>query len=342
MSYFSIKQVYNDQKGVECYTLQVDSYSVTISTLGASIIDIFVPDKNGKISNIVLGYKDIEDYRYGDSYFGATIGRYADRISNASFTLKGKRYQLDSNDSQGNSLHGGRCGFSNQIWKVIRINQKPNLSIQLGLRSPDGDMGYPGNLDILVTYTLSPSGSLTILYETISDGYCPVSLTNHTYFNLSYKNHILDHNIRFKSSQYLDVDESLNYSGKIASVENSPLDFQEMTMIGDALKFQNGFDHAFIIDDTSSFPRLCAQVSEPSSGRTLDLYSTYPVILFYTGNHLDGSVKGRDVKSRTKFGGFCLEAEQYPDSMNHQNFPSAVQKPMIWYKHSIKYLFGVY
>lgn len=342
MTKLSIRKIYSNSKGLECYTLQAGLFSVTVSTMGASIIDIFVPDWSGRVSNIVLGYKDYEDYRCGGAYFGATIGRYADKVSNAAFILRGKRYQLDSNDSQGNSLHGGSRGFSSRIWKVTEIRETPKLSIHFVLCSKNGDMGYPGNFEIGVTYVLTANGLLTIIFDTIGDDYCPVSLTNHTYFNLSSGDRILEHNIRLYSGQYLDIDNKGNYSGIILPVDNSPFDLREWTRIGDSIKVTNGFDHAYVLDDPSYSLKICAQITEPSTRRTIDLYSTYPVVLFYTGNHLDEKIRGRDVKSRIKFGGFCLEAEQYPDSMNHNNFPSAVQTPMVKYRNIISYLFGLY
>jgi aldose 1-epimerase len=319
----------------------VGEISVTISTFGATIINIITPDKNQQLNNIVLGYEDLHSYKIGSCYFGATIGRYADRIRNGSFKLDEQMYHLDINDPNGHSVHGGRDGFSNQNWKIKRINDSSSPSISLSLISCDREMGYPGNLEVTVTYTLNYKGDLLIDYDASVDKKCPLSFTNHTYFNLSTSETIFNHQIRLNCSKYLPSDEMQLPTGEIKSVYESTFDLTKSLPIGPKILATGGFDHAFVIDlENTLVP--CAQIKEPISGRTLDVYTTFPVILFYTGNELNSNNNGRSGASRTQYGGFCIEAQQYPNSMNEPSFPSSIISPEQKFKHTIVYSFGTY
>ena len=292
-------------------------------------------------STIVLGYRNLAHYATGDSYFGATIGRYADRISHGGFSIGSESYVLDRNDPSGHSVHGGAHGFSRRIWDVVAMQDEPYPQICLKLHSKGGDMGYPGNMQTRVTYALEPEGRVTITYDSLVDAPCPVSLTNHSYFNLSYGDRIHDHRITLWASHYVPVDGEQLPTGDVVSLEGLGMDFRTPSRLGDVLDAAGGVDHAYVLDDRSTGLKRCAMVEEPVSGRIMSVFTTYPVVLLYTGNDLDQESNGRDRRSGTQYGGFCLEAEQYPDSMNHPRFPSAIHDPGRWYRHQIVYEFGV-
>ncbi|NCB02746.1 MAG: galactose mutarotase [Spirochaetia bacterium] len=335
----------NKYSTISLYTLKAGEISVTISTLGATIISIVTPDKNHQLGNIVLGYEDIHSYEIGECYFGSTIGRYADRIRNGEFKIEGEVYSLNINDPKGHSVHGGRDGFSNQNWTVQKIEDSGNPSISLSLTCLDKEMGYPGNLEVIVTYTLNAMGDLIIDYDASVDKRCPLSFTNHTYFNLSQCEKIFDHHIKLNCSAYLPTDEMQLPTGEISSVYSTPFDLTHIIPIGQKIQSTGGFDHAYIIDreeKENSSLILCAQVQEPMSGRTLDVFTTYPVILFYTGNDLHKNNKGKPGASQTQYGGFCMEAQNYPNSMNEPNFPSYIISPGQRFFHTIVYSFGTY
>lgn len=335
------KIISQSREEISMYTLTSGLVSVTISSLGATIISVVTPDKEQQLAEVVLGYEDLSSYETGDVYFGATIGRYADRVEKGKFTLDGITYQLDSNDPAGHSVHGGSVGYDKRNWKVESVVDEPFPSIHFSLHSPHGEMGYPGNLQANVVYTLNSSGDLIIDYKATVDQKCPVSFTNHSYFNLSSSHTILDHMIRLNCSEYLPVDDTLLPTGDIVPVFSTPMDLTNHEQIGARIQAIGGFDHPFVIDRKKDGLIPCAEVIEPTSGRTLRVATTLPVLFFYTGNGLDATSGGKAGAAQQQYGGFCIEPQQYPNSMNTKNFPSSLLCPHETYEHTIVYAFGI-
>lgn len=315
---------------VEIYTLKSKSTEVRIMTYGGIVVSLKVPDKSGKSSDVVLGYDTLDGYLSGNkAYLGAIVGRYANRIARGRFTLDGITYQLPTNDGP-NALHGGTCGFDKVVWKAKQI---PN-GVELSHVSPDGDMGYPGTLTATVRYTLQEN-TLRIEYTGTSDKATVVNLTNHSYFNLHGQGNgtILDHELKINASHYTPVDPTLIPTGEIAAVEGTPFDFRKMTAIGaringsdEQLKRAKGYDDNWVLDNDGKFAEA-AELYDPSSGRVLQVWTDQPGIQFYTGNFLDGTIKGKNGNVYPYRSGMCLETQHYPDSPNQKSFPSAELSP---------------
>lgn len=339
----------NDGKHVELFTLEnKNGLEARITSYGGIIVSLKTPDKNGTLGDVVLGFDKLADYETRSPYFGAITGRYANRIAKGKFTLDGRKYQLPVNDGP-NSLHGGRVGFDKKVWKVKKIYHSSEVGLELTRTSADGEEGYPGNLKCTVTYLLTNDDELKIEYRATTDKATVVNLTNHTYFNLAGEGSgsILDHQVMINSKCFTPTDNTLIPTGELRPVAGTPLDFTSTHRIGERiganyppLKQAIGYDHNFVLLDSTS-KMSAAKVVEPKSGRVLEMETTEPAMQFYTGNHmkkLTGCKHGHTYDFR---GGFCLEAQHYPDSPNHPQFPSTVLRPGETYKQTTIYKFSV-
>ena len=325
---------------VDCISLCDGALSCEILTYGATLRSLIVPNRDGKPTDIVLGFDRIEDYIAHDAHFGGTIGRFANRIARGEFSLNGVEYHLPCNDGK-NHLHGGPNGFDRVLWKIERLSAN---AVTLSLRSADGDMGFPGNLDVLVTYMLR-DGSLVISYEAVSDRDTICSLTNHAYWNLNGQGNgdVLRQTLQIDASFYTPTDAALIPTGELAPVDATPLDFSVPTPIGtrihesfDALEKAGGYDHNYVVDREN-----CAKAWSNESGITLSLTTDRPGVQLYTGNFLGNTPLGKGGARYPKFGGFCLETQAFPDAPNHADFPSAVLRAGERYESTTTYTFGI-
>jgi len=325
---------------------------VTLIDYGATVKDIVVPDRNGKFSNVSLGFSNLDDYREKSPYFGCIAGRYANRIAGGKFSLNGKDYQLAKNNGP-NHLHGGKVGFDKVVWsaKILEVG----TGVTFTLRSPDGDEGYPGNLISKVTYTLSNENELSVEYSATTDQPTVINLTNHTYFNLAGEGDptILDHQLTLYSDKFVATDET-NIPVSISSVVGTPFDFNKAFVIGDRinldneqLKFGKGYDHTWLVRGAEADDgklRHAATLRDPGSGRKMDIFTDQPGIQFYSGNYLDGSYAGHSGKIYPLRSGMCLETQVFPDSPNHQGeegWRSCVLNPGEIYQHKTVHKFSV-
>ncbi|TWU15695.1 aldose epimerase family protein [Planctomycetes bacterium Poly21] len=339
-----------DFDSIQLYTLANDhGMTVKVTNYGAIITSIVVPDRDGKGADVVLGYNSVEGYinAVDKPYFGAVVGRYGNRIAKGKFTLDGETYSLAINNGE-NSLHGGIIGFDKVVWTVKSAD---NRSIKLNYLAKDMEEGYPGNLDVTVTYTVTDENQLVIDYHATTDKATPVNLTQHTYFNLQGEGEgsILDHELKLNASQFTPVDQGLIPTGETPSVTGTPFDFTTAKAIGrdigddhEQLTFGGGFDHNWVLDkDGKSGERtLAAEVFDPVSGRTLTVSTTEPGIQFYCGNFLDGRLKGKSGKTYGHRSGFCLETQHFPDSPNQPNFPSTILRPGETYQTQTVFAFS--
>jgi aldose 1-epimerase len=318
---------------VELYTLSDGAYEARIATYGGIVVSLKAPDRNGKSADVVLGFDDVDGYvanfnGSSDAYFGAIIGRYANRIAHGSFTLDGQKYSLPKNNGE-NTLHGGPHGFNNVVWKA-----KPVVNgVELSYRSKDGEAGFPGNLTATVRYTLV-KGDLRIEYSATTDKTTVVNLTNHSYFNLAGQGDILKHELTLHASRFTPVDAGLIPTGQWKAVESTPFDFRKSTAVGarinaddTQLHLGRGYDHNWVLDSKSGQLAEAAEVYDPSSGRVLKVLTDQPGIQFYSGNFLDGSIKGKGGNPDVLHAALCLETQHFPDSPNHPDFPSTELKP---------------
>ncbi|MGA8029671.1 MAG: aldose epimerase family protein [Bryobacteraceae bacterium] len=306
-----------------------------VTSYGGRLVTLKTPDRDGKFEDIVLGFDNPEGYLGNNPYFGALVGRYANRIARGEFTLNGTRYELARNNGE-NALHGGLKGFDKVLWRVKELASPAGSALELKYLSRDGEEGYPGNLSVTVTYTLTPNNELKIDYEAASDKDTVLNLTNHSYFNLAGQafGSILEHRVMINADQFTPANANLIPTGELRNVEGTPFDFREAGAIGariddddEQLRYGAGYDHNFVLKGRGEGPRLAARATEPRSGRVMEVLTTQPGMQFYTGNHLDGTVRG---KGGTVYGpgsGFCLETQHFPDSPNQPNFPSTVLKP---------------
>lgn len=332
-----------DGTAVEQYTLtNAAGMQAKIITYGGIVTHLLAPDRDGKLGDVVLGFDDLDGYLKGHPYFGALIGRVGNRIAKGKFTLDGKEYTLAVNNGP-NALHGGLKGFDKKVWRA-RPAEDGN-ALHLTYESPDGEEGYPGNLSVSVTYTLTPANELRINYTATTDKATPVNLTNHSYFNLRgpAAGDILGHELMLAADQYTPVDDTLIPTGEIKPVRGTPMDFTTPTAIGsriDQLKGDpGGYDHNYVLRGGKP-PALAARVYEPKSGRLMEMFTTEPGVQFYTGNFLDGSIKGKGGVVYRKHQGFCLEAQHFPDAVHHPNFPSIILRPGQTYKQTTIYKFS--
>ncbi|OWK36364.1 aldose epimerase family protein [Fimbriiglobus ruber] len=337
-----------DGTPVSAFTLtNKNGVKVKIITYGGIVAEWHAPDKDGKFADIVCGFDDLKGYLDGHPYFGAIIGRVGNRVGNAKFTLDGKEYTLAANNGK-HSLHGGKEGFDKKVWKGEAVSTPAGPAVKLTYTSKDGEEGYPGTLVSTVTYTLTDDNALRIDYHATTDKATPVNLTNHSYFNLSGHNagDILNHVLELKADKYTPGDDTLIPTGKVEPVKGTPYDFTKPTRIGDRIKEIKadpvGYDLNFVHGaKREAAPQSVAKVTDPKSGRTLEVLTTEPGIQFYTGNFLDGKVKGKGGAVYNQYGAFCLEAQFFPDSPNKSEFPSIILKPGEQYTQTTIYKLGV-
>lgn len=337
-------------QSVERYVLtNANGMEVGIITFGAVVQSIMVPDQDGTIDNVVLGFDNMDDYLTKSDYFGAIVGRYANRIAKGEFTLDGETYDLTVNNGP-NSLHGGEKGFDKQIWTA---SDASDTSITMSYTSPDGEEGYPGTLDLSVTYSLNDDNELRIDYSAITDALTVLNLSNHSYFNLAGEGSgpIYDHELHLNASAFTPIDDTLIPTGEISDVSGTPFDFTSAKPIGqdirdgssDQILIAHGFDHNFVIDrpegDTDTLVQA-ALATDPTSGRTMEVSTTQPGVQFYTGNFLDGSFAGIGGEVYRQSAAFCLETQHFPDSPNQPDFPSTELAPGDEFTSTTIYRFG--
>jgi len=312
-----------------------------ISDYGGIIQSIQVPDKNGKLGDVVLGFDNLEGYLQDHPYIGTLVGRYAGRISGASFRLEGTDFHLAKNHGP-NHIHGGTLGFDKVLWDASEFADDKGGGVTLTYTSHDMEEGYPGTLNVRVTYTLDEEGQVCIDYQATTDKPTPLNLTNHAYFNLGGgSSPVYDHEVRINSEKYVELDADLIPTGKINTVEGSYLDFRTSKLIGtDIEKVEGGFDNCYVLEGDGVVPVTAARVSHPESGRVMETLTTEPGIQFYTSNFLEG-LTGKRGQSYEKHQAFCLETQHYPDSPNHPNFPDTILRPGETYIQKTIYKFSI-
>lgn len=321
-----------------------------ITNYGGILVSLKVPDRQHKFADVVLGYDNLDGYIGDKTFQGSTIGRYGNRIAKGTFELNGTTYTLERNDGE-NSLHGGFHGFNKVLWTAIPVPGKDSQSLVLSHLSRDGEGGYPGNLKVQVTYTLTDTNELKIHYEATTDKPTVINLTNHTYYNLAGQGEgdILGHVLTIYADRFTPVDKTLIPTGHIQSVKGTPFDFTHPMAVGarieqddDQLKLGHGYDHNFVLNaGINRDPVPAVVLYEPKSGRVLEIATTEPGVQFYSGNFLDGSITGKQGKVYKHRFGLCLETQHYPDSPNHPDFPTTVLKPGETYSSTTIYAFSV-
>ncbi|HBK88585.1 MAG: aldose epimerase family protein [Cyclobacteriaceae bacterium] len=332
--------------GLKVYTLQNSKgMRMTVTNFGGKIMSLFVPDRHGKFEDVVLGYDSANQYPAGNPYFGAMIGRFGNRIAAGQFTLNGKSYQLATNNGK-NALHGGPTGFHNRVWSVQP--QGPG-KLMMSYVSADGEEGYPGTLTLNVTYTLTDQNELEISYEATANQPTILNPTHHSFFNLAGAGNgdILGHQLELMAEQFLPVDEGLIPTGTLTSVDKTPFDFRQPHTIGERigqndgqLAAGKGYDHCWVLKKNAGAFELAARVTEPVSGRVMEVWTTEPGLQFYSGNFLTGKDIGKGGKAYNFRTAFCLEAEHFPDSPNRPEFPSTVLNPGEKYQQKTVYRFS--
>jgi aldose 1-epimerase len=333
-----------DGQPVDLYTLtNAGGAEVAIMNYGGVVVSLKVPDRAGAAADVVFGFDTFEPYLTPPPYFGAIIGRYGNRIARGRFKLNGVEYKLAVNNGQ-NALHGGIRGFDKVLWTV----KENGPALELSYLSKDGEEGYPGNLQAAVTYSWNDANELKIDYAATTDKDTVVNLTNHSYFNLAGQGEgdILGHLVMIDADRFTPVDAGLIPTGELKPVEGTPFDFRKSTVIGaridtpdQQLKFGKGYDHNFVLNHSSATPTLAARVTEPRTGRAMEVLTTEPGLQFYTGNFLDGTIKGKGGKTYVHRGAFCMETQHFPDSPNQPNFPSTVLKAGQKYQTTTIYRF---
>jgi aldose 1-epimerase len=334
-----------EQEAVELYTLtNAKGASVKIITYGGIVTSLKVPDRNGKMGDVVLGFDNLESYLKSNPFFGALVGRYGNRIAKGKFTLDGKEYTLARNNDP-NHLHGGLKGFDKVVWKAKEIAGKNGPGLALSYVSKDGEEGYPGKLTVNVVYTLTNSNELKIAYTATTDKTTVVNLTHHSYFNLAGEGDILKHEVMIAANRFTPVDATLIPTGELRSVKGTPMDFTKPFAIGaridqadEQLKFGRGYDHNWVLNANKGVLALAARVYEPVTGRVMEVHTTEPGIQFYTGNFLNNTGKGGQAYQARY--GFCLETQHFPDSPNQPKFPSTTLKPGQKYQTTTIYRFS--
>lgn len=339
-----------DGTPVELFTLtNLNGVTTQITNYGGIITTLNVPDKNGTFEDVVLGFYTLEEYLKKSPHFGCLVGRFGNRIANGQFTLNGIEYQMATNNGP-NSLHGGKVGFDKKVWSPEMVTEDDASALKLTYLSPDGEENYPGNLNVEAMYTLNDDNELILTFKATTDKTTVLNLTHHSYFNL--KGHgngdILDHLMQFNSSELVAIDSTSIPLGPLMNVKNTPFDFQQSKSIGqdidvddEQIKNGNGYDHSFVVEDYNEELKLACTVREPASGRIMEVWTTEPAVQFYTANFLDGSITGKDGKVYHKRNGFCLEAQHFPDSPNHPEYPTTVLNPGEDYDQTTIYKFLV-
>ena len=339
----------DDGTSVDIYTLKNKAgMEARITNYGGIVVSLKVPDRKGAFDDVALGYDTLDQYVKNNPFFGALVGRYGNRIAKAKFNLDGKTYTLAANNGV-NSLHGGLKGFDKKVWQAKELTEKGGAGIELMCQSKDGEEGYPGNLTVRVQYVLSDDNALRIDYLATTDKDTVLNLTNHSYFNLAGAGNgdILGHVVMIAADKFTPVDEGLIPTGVLQPVKGTPFDFTTPTAIGarieqpdEQLKFGKGYDHNWVLNSSSGTLALAVRVTEPTTGRIMEVLTTEPGVQFYVGNFLDGSNVGKGGKVYKHRYGFCLETQHFPDSPNQPSFPSTVLKPGKQYKTSTVYKFS--
>jgi aldose 1-epimerase len=332
-----------DGAAVSLFTLtNAHGMVAKITDFGAIVTELHVPGRDGVLADVVLGFDALDPYLGEHPYFGALIGRYGNRIAGARFELDGETFQLDMNDGA-NHLHGGRGGFHKVKWTA----QADDEGLTLHYHSPDGDQGYPGNLEATVRYELSDDNELAMFCAAVSDRATPVNLTQHSYFNLAGEGDILAHELMIRADVFTPVDSALIPTGELAPLAGTPFDFRSSRPIGERigepdeqLQYGAGYDHNFVIDKLPGRMALAARACDPASGRVLELFTEEPGVQFYSGNYLDGSLAGKGRRFPHR-GGFCLEPQHFPDSPNQPTFPDTILRPGERYMTESRFRFSV-
>ena len=328
----------HDGQAAELYILTNKSgMTAEITNYGATLVSLRVPDRDGKVGDVILGYDSVAGYEGGTAYFGATVGRYANRIAHAQFKLDGKTYTLAKNDGE-NTLHGGIQGFNKRFWTGKDVSSAAGQALELTDLSQDGEEGFPGNLKVIVTYTLvSDRNEIKIDYRATTDKDTVLNLSNHAYYNLAGQGNgdILKHELKLYASRFTPVNQTLIPTGELKDVKGTPFDFTKPIAIGaridrddQQLKFGRGYDHNWVVEHkTKGALAPAAEAYDPQSGRVLEISTTEPGVQFYSGNFLDGTIHGKEGKVDGHRFAFCLETQHFPDSPNHPDFPTTVLKP---------------
>jgi aldose 1-epimerase len=325
------------------YTLSNPSgMKVLITSYGGIVTHIWVPDRHGKPGDVVLGFDSLLGYLQADNpYIGALVGRYANRIAGAKFSLDGSTYHLFPND-HGNTLHGGSRGFDKMVWNAQSYRNDSSAGVRLRYRSADGEEGFPGNMDCEVVYTLTGNNVLRISYDAVTDKATPVNLTNHTYFNLGgpANGDVLTEDLTINADRFTEVDSQLIPTGKLLAVAKTPMDFRNSKKIGrDIARVSGGYDHNYILNGDSGTLRFAAKAADSASGRIMEMRTTEPGVQFYSGNFLNGTLKGKKEIPYTRHMGFCLEAQHFPNSPNEPSFPTTILHPGDHYRQITEYKF---
>ncbi len=341
------KEEFGSFRGYKCWLITLTNKNgmiARITNFGGAVVGLDVPDKNGSLADVVLGYDTLDGYVEGNSSHGALVGRYANRIGGAKFSINGKEYKIAANDNKVNHLHGGFFGYNKRVWTVDALNDGDAPSVTLGYISPDGEENYPGTVKIAVKYTLTEVNGLEIDYTAVSDKDTVINLTNHSYFNLKGAGNgdIKDHIVKINADKYTPVNELLIPTGKLAYVTDTPFDFTTAKRVGEDMdngRLPNGYDHNFILGEPGVM-REAAEVYEPTSGRVMRVMTDKPAIQFYIGIGLDGE-NGKNGTNYNKYAGLCLESQYSPDSPNQSAFPSCVLKAGETYHFTTTYEFSV-
>ena len=321
----------------------VGGVEARVCNYGGIIVSLKAPDRAGHLGEVTLGYDDFESYVANNPFFGALVGRFANRIAKGKFTLEGVTYSLAANNGP-NALHGGLKGFDKVLWQVGRKAAAPEPTLELNYLSKDGEEGYPGNLKVKAVYCLTADNALRLDFTATTDKSTIVNLTQHAYFNLAGTGDILGHQLSIDADRFTPVDAELIPTGELRPVAGTPLDFRQPTAIGarieqddEQLKRGNGYDHNFVLNHPMGRLDVVARVSEPATGRVLEVLTTEPGVQLYTGNFLDGTIRGKGGQVYGRRSGFCLEAQHFPDSPNHPAFPSVVLKAGAVYRNTIAF-----
>lgn len=333
-----------DGTAIDLYTLKnAKGTTAKIITYGATLTELWVPDRTGKLGDVVLGFDNLQGYVGKHPWFGATVGRVANRIAKGKFTLDGKEYSLEINDPP-NNLHSGSKDLSRVVWKAEPVHERNGAAVRFTYDSPDGDEGFPGNLSVTVLYRLTNNNELQLEYTAKTDKATPVNLTNHSYFNLDGDKNILGQVLQLNAEKYTPVDATLIPTGEITPVKGTPLDFTHPAAIGEHFAEMKGdpggYDHNFVLSTEAGKLKLAARVSDASSGRQMEVWTTEPGVQFYSGNFLDGTITGKRGVVYGKHSGFCLETQHYPDTVNHPAFPSVILRPGSVYSTQTIYKFS--
>lgn len=334
-----------DGISVDRYTLRnKHGIMVRIITYGATVTELWVPDREGNLADVVLGFDNVSQYETQDAYFGCTVGRVAFRIANGSFVLDGKSYELTRNDGP-HHLHGGTKGFSRVVWQATPVSTGDGASVRFSYRSPDGDQGYPGTLDVAVLYTLTDENELRIEYTATTDQPTPVNLTHHSYFNLggAGSGDVLGHVVQLDADRWIPAEEPDLPSGEIVFTKNTPYDFNQPTPIGARIaqtdRRSMGYDLCYLRNCPDGRLARVATLHEPVAGRAIDVSTTEPSVVLYTANYLNGSLRGKHGVAYQKHAGVCLETGRPPDAVHYPHFPSTILRPGECYNHTCVYRF---